>query len=233
MTQPNRAEDNLLLLDVETDRLLTTCTRLSDPDRETLCAGWDVAHLLTHVARNADALSNLVRWAVDGQERPAYASDEARDAAIEEGARRPLEEIVADVRDTAFRFRDLAQELTGPAGEAQVRTRTGTPVQGHQVIAMRVLEVVFHHVDLDTDYSFDQADPGWVARTLRRGVRQWDAATDAPALTLVPEGLPPLPLGAGGPEVAGTPGQLLLWVARGRADGLSAQVELPQPPPWA
>src|SRR5690606_22104668 len=139
--------------DVETDRLLTTCTRLSDPRRDSLCRGWDVAHVLTHVARNADALCNLAQWAVDGTERAAYDSPESRDAAIEEGARRPLEEIVADVRDTAFRFRELAQELTGPAGDAEVRTRTGTIVKGHQVIAMRILEVVFHHVDLRTDYT--------------------------------------------------------------------------------
>ncbi len=231
----SRAAQNLVLLDVETDRLLTTCTRLSEDDgrRDTLCAGWDVAHVLTHLARNADALSNLVLWAVDGKERPAYASPESRDAAIEEGARRPLEDIVADVRDTAFRFRDLAQELTGEAGEAQVRTRTGNPVKGHQVIAMRVNEVVFHHVDLQTDYSFDQADPDWVARTLRRGVAQWDSAGDAPGLTLQPAGLPALPLGGGGPEVTGTPGQLLLWLARGRTEGLSSPVDLPEPPPWA
>ncbi|GGK60339.1 maleylpyruvate isomerase family mycothiol-dependent enzyme [Ornithinimicrobium pekingense] len=229
----SHAAQNLDLLDVETDRLLTTCTRLTDPTRDSLCAGWTVAHVLTHVARNAEALSTMVRSAVDGQERRPYASEQARDAAIEEGSRRPLEEICADLRDTAFRFRDLAQELTGPAGEAEVRTRTGTVVKGHQVIAMRILEVVFHHVDLETDYTFDQADPEWVARTLRRGVRQWDATGEAPGLTLVPDGLPALTLGGGGTEVAGTPGQLLLWLARGRADGLASTVELPAPPPWA
>lgn len=231
----NRAAQNLQLLDVETDRLLTTCTRLTEDDArgDTLCEGWDVAHLLTHVARNAEALSNMVMWAVDGEERQPYASPESRDAAIEQGARRSLEEICADVRDTAFRFRELAQELTGPAGEAEVRTRTGTTVKGHQVIAMRILEVVFHHVDLRTDYTFDQADPAWVARTLRRGVAQWEAAGAAPGLTLQPDGLPALPLGGGGPEVTGTPGQLLLWLARGRAEGLTSDVDLPEPPPWA
>lgn len=229
----SHAAQNLDLLDVETDRLLTTCTRLTDAGHDTLCAGWDVAHVLTHVARNAEALGNMVRWAVDGRERQAYASPESRDAAIEEGARRPLEEICADVRDTAFRFRDLAQELTGPAGEAEVRTRTGATVKGHQVIAMRILEVVFHHVDLQTDYTFDQADPEWVVRTLRRGVWQWEAGGGAPSLTLRPEGQPALHLGGGGPEVAGTPGQLLLWLARGRSEGLSSSVELPEPPPWA
>src|SRR5690606_10174866 len=131
---------------------------------------------------------NLVRWATDGVERAPYASDEQRDRDIAEGARRPLTEIVADVEAAAARFRRLAAELTGPAGEAEVRTRTGTPVQGHQVVAMRVLEVVFHHVDLQAGHTFDDADPAWVARTLRRGVARWEETGAAPPLTLVPVG---------------------------------------------
>ena len=229
----NRAAENLALLDAETERLLATCVELTDARRRSLCAGWDVAHVLTHVARNADALGNMVLWAVDGQERAAYSSEESRAAAIEEGARRPLPEIVSDVEESARRFRERAQPLTGDAGERQVRTRTGTTVVGHQVIAMRVLEVVFHHVDLEAGFTFDHADPAWVARTLRRGVRQWDATGVAPSLTLQPTGMPPLELSGGGPEVGGSAGQLLLWLARGRAEGLSTTADLPQPPPWA
>ena len=241
----NRAADNLTLLDTETDRLRATCRGLSADDarRPTLCEGWDAAHVLTHLARNADALGNLVRWATDGRERPAYTSGAQRDADIETGARRPVEEIVADVRRTATRFRELAQALTGDAGDAEVRTRTGATVKGHQVVAMRTLEVVFHHVDLQAGYTFDDADPAWLARTLRRGVAQWEATGGAPPLTLVPagtgtggttaEGMPPLLLSDGGPEVSGTPGQLLLWLARGRTDGLAGGVDLPTPPPWA
>ena len=107
----NRAVENLALLDAETERLLATCVELTDPHRRSLCAGWDVAHVLTHVARNADALGNMVLWAVDGQERAAYSSEESRAAAIEEGARRPLSEIVADVEESARRFRERAQPL--------------------------------------------------------------------------------------------------------------------------
>lgn len=242
----NRAADNLALLDIETERLLTTCRDLvaagegsATASRPTLCEGWDVAHLLTHLARNADALGNLVRWAIDGVERAAYVSDEQRDRDIAEGARRPLAEIVADVEAAAARFRELAGALTGPAGEAEVRTRTGTPVQGHQVVAMRVLEVVFHHVDLQAGHTFDDADPAWVARTLRRGVARWEETGAAPPLTLVPvgdhaEGMPPLRLSGGGPEVRGTPGALLLWLARGRPEGLTSTAPaLPTPPAWA
>lgn len=231
----NRAAANLAQLDTETARLLSTVAELEKADlsRDSLCPGWSAAHVLTHLARNADALGNLVRWAVDGRERAAYSSEAERDAAIAEGARRPFTEIVADVRDTAERFRQEADLLRGEAGEAVVRSRTGTPVTGAQVIAMRLVEVVFHHVDLQAGYSFDDASPEWAARTLRRGVRQWEAAEGTPALTLHATGLDPMPLGGGGPEVHGTPGQLLLWLARGVADGLRSEVGLPAPPPWS
>lgn len=182
----NRAAQNLGLLDAETDRLLATCRSLSATDlhRSTLCAGWDAAHLLTHLARNADALSNLVLWATDGMKRPAYASTEQRDNDIRTGAGRSHEEILTDVETTAVRFRELADALKGKPGDAEVRTRTGTMVKGHQVVAMRTLEVVFHHVDLQAGYNFDNADPSWLARMLRRGVGQWEASGNAPTLTL-------------------------------------------------
>lgn len=259
----NRAATNLLLLDVETERFLATCHELSaadsgpgvtnyysgqssavrDPARglgrlPTLCKGWDLAHVLTHVARNADSLINLVLWATDGVERPAYTNNEQRVLDIETGARRRLPEIVADVGATAIRFRELAEALTGEAGDAEVRTRTGTHVKGYQVIAMRTIEVIFHHVDLQADYTFDDADPAWLVRTLRRGVSQWEARGDAPRLTLNltgPNGevMSSLPIAGGGPEVSGTPGQLLLWLARGRADELMSATNVPLPPAWA
>ncbi|WP_134773066.1 maleylpyruvate isomerase family mycothiol-dependent enzyme [Ornithinimicrobium flavum] len=231
----DRVEQKLAHLDQETDRLLRTCRGLAaaDAHRDTLCEGWDAAHLLSHVARNAEALSNLVLWAQDGVEREAYTSPEQREADIEAGAALPWDRIVEDVEVTAARFRELAQSLTGPAGDAEVRTRTGNVVRGHQVISMRINEVVLHHVDLAAGHDVDDSDPGWLGRTLRQGAQRWDALPDAPSLTLVPEGLDPVPIGGGGPVVAGTPGELLLWLARGRDTGLRTEVELPTPPPWA
>lgn len=231
----NRAVDNLALLDRETATLLTTVEGLTTQDltRATLCAGWTVGHVLTHLSRNAEALLNLVRWAVDGAERDAYASDAARTADIEAGAGRDLQDLVTDLRSSGARFRREAEELCGPAGEATVHSRLGTPVTGAQVIAMRSLEVVFHHVDLLAGYTFDDADPAWVARTMSRGARRWDALPQAPGLTLRPSGLAPLDIGGGGESVNGTAGALLLWLARGRADGLSSEADLPAPPPWA
>lgn len=235
MTSAHRAADNLALLDAEDARLDATLDQLTEleADRDTLCPGWSRRHVLTHLARNADALGNLVDWAVDGQEREAYLSEQSRRDAIEAGAERPLAQIVADVRTTARDFRARAEDLRGPAGTAVVRSRTGNDVTGAQIVAMRTLEVVFHHVDLLAGYTFEDADPDWVARTLRRGVRTWDGSGEAPALTLLASGLDPLDLGGGGPTVVGSPGAMLLWLARGRSGDLQAEVGLPVPPAWA
>src|SRR3569833_847956 len=66
--------------------LATAVGRLVDEDlaRPSLLPGWDRAHVLAHVANNADALINLLTWARTGVETPMYASQEARDAGIEE-----------------------------------------------------------------------------------------------------------------------------------------------------
>lgn len=228
-----RTAANLALLDTETQRLLRTVDAIPAPGlaRPTLCEGWDTAHLLTHIARNADALTNLVRWAADGKEREAYASEEVREQEIESGAARSHAQIVADVHETARVFRSEAEQLLGPAGEATVRTRTGNEVKGAQVISMRIIEVIFHHVDLATGFQFDEVDRGWVIRNLRRGAASWERA-GAPPLTLEADGMEPLQINGGGQVVRGTPGLLLQWLARGIEHGLSSDAALPEPPTW-
>ena len=108
--------DNLELLEAETRALLATATRLDDAAMAapSLCEGWTRAHVVTHVARNADALCHLARWATTGVPTPMYASPEARDADIVEGARRPAAEQVADLVSSAARFAEIAPSLAGP-----------------------------------------------------------------------------------------------------------------------
>src|SRR5688500_13026045 len=54
--------------------------------RPSLLPGWSRGHVLTHLARNADALVNLLTWARTGVEHPMYTSRADRDADIEEGS---------------------------------------------------------------------------------------------------------------------------------------------------
>lgn len=64
--------------------------RLTDPGftSPSYLPGWSRAHVVAHVARNADALVNLLTWARTGVETPMYASGDQRAREIDEGARR-------------------------------------------------------------------------------------------------------------------------------------------------
>ncbi|MEU8615746.1 maleylpyruvate isomerase N-terminal domain-containing protein, partial [Actinoplanes sp. NPDC048791] len=68
----------VLMTDVDqaTERLIRTAEGLEDSAMSAPSAlpGWTVGHVLTHVARNADAYTNLLTWARTGVETPAYAS---------------------------------------------------------------------------------------------------------------------------------------------------------------
>src|SRR5260370_27441423 len=78
-------------VDDATQRMLKTASTLSDEEvrQPSLLPGWTRGHVLAHLAGNADALRNLLIWARTGVKTPAYASQQARDEAIEAGARRP------------------------------------------------------------------------------------------------------------------------------------------------
>ena len=53
--------------------------------------------------------------------------------------------------------------------------RGGRKVLGGQLPTLRLLEVVFHHVDLATGYTFAEADPGFVKRATTTTVGRFSA----------------------------------------------------------
>src|SRR5690349_1537473 len=93
--------DVLTAVSTQTAALLRTARSVDDPRAPSLCEGWSRGHVLTHLARNADGLAALVRSAVDGTGETMYASNEARDADIDAGADRPLDELLDDVERIA------------------------------------------------------------------------------------------------------------------------------------
>ncbi|GAA3306714.1 hypothetical protein GCM10020295_63660 [Streptomyces cinereospinus] len=68
-----------------TERLLAAAAELDNADvtEPSRLPGWTRGHVLAHLARNADALVNVL------QGRPMYVSADARDADIERDAPRP------------------------------------------------------------------------------------------------------------------------------------------------
>jgi maleylpyruvate isomerase len=226
----------VLMTDVEqaTEALLRTAEGLDDSmvGEPSALPGWTVGHVLTHLARNADALTNMFTWARTGVETPAYASREARDAAIEAGAGRPLAEQIADIRAAHERFADGAAAM--PAAAWTFKFPAMVPSAAVLPWA-RLREVEVHHVDLGRGYAPVDWSDAFALRLLREIAA--DLPASAPPMVLHPAGVEhSLVIGsADGPAIGGPTRSIAAWLA-GRADGADLTVspdgELPQPVRW-
>jgi maleylpyruvate isomerase len=123
-------------------------------DGDSLLPGWTRRHLAAHVAANADALGNLVRWAATGEPTPMYASSEERAAGIERGVALPEAELDAWLRDSAARLEAAMDGLTDEQWTAEVVTAQGRTVPATTIPWLRAREVCVHAVDLDLGVTF-------------------------------------------------------------------------------
>jgi maleylpyruvate isomerase len=127
--------------------------------------GWSRAHVVSHVARNADGLCNLLSWARTGVETPMYVSQRARAAGIEAGVGRSPAAIRADAEQAAQRLAAVVGTMPDPAWSSEVRTAALRLVPATEITWMRAREVWVHAVDLDAGISFG-AVPADLAQAL-------------------------------------------------------------------
>ncbi|MFG3028939.1 maleylpyruvate isomerase family mycothiol-dependent enzyme [Streptomyces sp. NPDC048253] len=160
--------------------------RLTDQGftRPTYLPGWSRAHVVAHVARNADALVNLLTWARTGVETPMYASGGQRAREIEEGARRPAEELRAELIAAERRLAEELAALPDECWAATVRTARGREVPVSQVPWMRVREVWVHAVDLNIDTSFDDVPHDVCAALVDDVASSFAGRPDCPSVRL-------------------------------------------------
>ena len=196
--------------------------------------GWTRGHVVTHVARNAEALSRLLSWARTGIETPMYPSGQARDADIQSGASRPLLTQLDDLRSTAAAFAATAQQLSAEQWAATVGTRHG-PVRACWVPWARVRELWLHLVDLDAGVQID-AIPADISTVLVRDLADWMHTRVTGRIELHSPDSEPVSFGLGSAApvlVSGSVQQLAGWLT-GRCTGaqLHAPAGLPSLPPW-
>ena len=157
VSQPagHAVEETIRRIDDAVGRLVASASALSDEQmREpSLLPGWSRGHVLSHIARNADGLRNLLTWAQTGVETPQYASLTDRAEQIETGAPRPAAKIAADVSRSAEAFTAQARELTSEAWLAEVRASRGPAHPAWFTLHRRLFEVEIHHVDLAAGYQ--------------------------------------------------------------------------------
>jgi maleylpyruvate isomerase len=221
-----------------TDRLLDTVSGMTDADMAapSLLPGWTRGHVLTHLARNAEALINLVTWASTGVPTPMYAGPAVRDTDIEAGAGRGAGEQLADLTLTAHRLDEAVAGMPPEAYERPVAT-SNAEFPGRDIPLVRVREIEIHHVDLAAGYTPAHWSPAFTARTLDTLAQLFRTARETPVAAL--EGLDTghsWEVGATGPVLRGPETALLAWLT-GRSNGEGLTVEpagpIPPAPRWA
>jgi maleylpyruvate isomerase len=142
-------------IDHATQRLLGTAREIADPElrRPSLLPGWTRAHVLAHLARGADAMRHLLVGARSGEDRPAYASEQERPAAIGHTAGLSAKELVADLAASAMALRAIGRQLPDDAWRFPVRLRDAGPFPAARLLTLRLVEVELHHCDLGTGYG--------------------------------------------------------------------------------
>lgn len=168
-----------------------------DPLTPTRLPGWTLAHVLTHVARNASGHLEMLAG------RPQYVRGmQSRNEDIEAGARRSWAELVDDVGASCGELESAWADLSDWSG-------TVTTVAGNRPKRMlpllRQREVEIHRVDLGLGYEFSDMPSEYIRKDLRLWEMQWRARK--------PMGLTPLPRAA----LAAPPHDRLAWFV-GRLD---------------
>lgn len=213
-----------------TDRLLTAAAKLDNAGvtQPSRLPGWSRGHVLAHLARNADALVNVL------QGRPMYTSAEARDADIERDAPRPLDAQLTDLRESAACFQEAG---AAPADWSRtVELRNGVTDSASRVPFRRWGEVELHHVDLGIGYELEDVPAQFTEREIDFLARRFSGHPDVPPARLT-DGTRAWRTGRETTEpeitVTGPAPELLGWLA-GRRDGSGLTVRdgsLPALPP--
>ncbi|CNF02638.1 mycothiol-dependent maleylpyruvate isomerase [Mycobacterium tuberculosis] len=214
-----------------TRALMETAARLGDADTSgpSLLPGWTRGHVLTHVARNADGGTRLLTWARTGIESYEYPSLDARAAEIEEGAHRPAETLLADVRLSADRFAEAFALMPDEAWDRTVQWTTGARHPAYRAADARLTEVLIHHVDLDAGFTPGDWPADFTSRMLAGVTASFARRDDGPSLRLHTTDTGE-DHGTGDHLVTGTAASLLAWLlGRSPATGLSGAAHLKIP----
>ena len=200
--------------------------------------GWSRAHLLTHVARNADAMINLLTWARTGIVTPAYASDQQREADVQAGADRSPDVIRNDVISSSDRLAQVVGAMPERAWSARVTNRQGMKIPATDIPWARAREMWIHAVDLDVGASFADLPGPMLAELIADVVGALSPRLDCPNLRLVATDQQHSWLLGEGPdpdEVRGPAAGLAAWLV-GRSTGRNLRtvdgVRPPSPPRW-
>jgi maleylpyruvate isomerase len=142
-------------------------------DAEVRCAsnlpGWSVGHVLTHLARNAEATCRQVHAALRSEVIDQYEGGRAgREAEIEAGANRDAAALRDDATRWSLTLDDLFRSLPDDVWARPVRTGAGDEIPVALLPFRRWWEVEVHLVDLGLTTRASDWTDGLVNKALPR-----------------------------------------------------------------
>ena len=237
MTDPAGAAPDLAALLADADQaLVRTVDGLAEAAyaEPSLLPGWTRAHVVAHLALNAEGLAGVLHGAHVGQPQAMYASPEARDSDIEDLATAPPADLRERLLAGTARFADAMTAMHEADWDGRFeRTPGGPEFALVNAPLMRVREVEIHHADLAAGYAAADWPEGFRVVLLQSMTKRPYPApfsvrpTDLDRTWTYGEG-------DGGPVVSGTSAALGWWLTgRGTGDGLTSDTnELPEVESW-
>jgi maleylpyruvate isomerase len=190
MSVPNRHDlaSSLPWIREGTALLLAVTDRLGDDGLREPSAlpGWTRAHVIGHVARNAEALGRLAAWARTGVPTPMYTDRAQRAAEIETSAALPPATLRQDLKATAADLETALTTLDADTWQAEVRSALGRAIPAAEICWMRVREVWLHAVDLAAGATAADLPPGVIDTLLDDVCGTLSARPRCPAVHLAP-----------------------------------------------
>ena len=181
--------------------------------------GWTRAHVVGHVARNAEALTRLVTWARTGVETPMYADPQQRAQDIEASAALPVDRLRRELSSTAADLDLALSAMDDRAWRATVRTAQGRLRPASEIPWMRVREVWLHAVDLGSGAGVADLPPDVVDALLDDATELLSSRPGCPPATLAPtDRSRTWSLAGGGVQLHGPAAHVLAWLS-GSGDG--------------
>lgn len=196
--------------------------------------GWTRAHVVAHLALNAEGLAGVLHGAHLGQPQAMYASSEARDSDIDDLAAEAPAEVRERFLAATGRFAEALEAMTDGDWTGRFERVPGGPDFALvNVPLMRVREVEIHHADLGAGYSADDWPSDFTLVLLESMTkRPYPAPFSVRATDL--DRTWHYGKGEGGALVTGTSTALGWWLTgRGAGEGLSSDAtDLPRVETW-
>lgn len=149
--------------------------------------GWSRAHVVSHLARNADSFVVAFSAAARGEVVARYPGGaEQREREIASGAGRPAGELVADLRRATARLEDAWAAADRSTWSGSTLDNSGARESIVDTVFFRWRETVVHHADLGLGFGRSQWPALWVRMELERQMMTWRASRPMGMGTLPP-----------------------------------------------